>query len=263
MIDLSASQFHLIENVLSFASAAMGIIGAFLLLQRAEVQPKYRSAITVLGIVALLSAYNHFRLYQSWHGAFAVVNGILQGTGAAYDDSSRYSCWLLSIPLLLVAFVLALDMSKRQALLRGIILASISAEMVVLGLPGQPVSDAATRWLWWAIEMVPFTLILFQLFGSMAGAVKAQADEPRKIAGITRLLISFALSGYSVIYLLPLVGLSTALETVATQAGFAAADVLGFGLCGLLIYMLASSKTQPSKELVTATHAPALRGIRA
>ena len=261
MVGLSVNQYYLIANVFAFAIAALGVTGGFLLLQRSEVFQRYRAGVTVAGLLALVSAYNHIRLYQSWNSAFSVVNGTLKSTGMLFVDTYRYSDWLLTVPLLLVALVLVLDLSKRQARLRGLILILLAAEMVVLGFPGQASSDASGRWLWWAVAMVPFTLIVFQLYGSMASAVKAQPDDARKLTGLTRFMILLAVSVYPAVYLLPLLGVAEPMAFLVTQISFVAADLVANGLCGILIYMIASSKTFPEKD-AAASHVPALRGLK-
>lgn len=146
MVGLSVNQYYLITNVFAFAIAALGVTGSFLLLQRFEVLQRYRAGITVAGLVALVSAFNHVRLYQGWNDALTVVNGTLKSTGVPFVDTYRYTDWLLTVPLLLVALVLVLDLSKRQARLRNLVLILLSAEMVVLGFPGQATTDASGRW---------------------------------------------------------------------------------------------------------------------
>lgn len=261
MVGLSVNQFHLVTNVLSFTIAAMGIAGLFFLLQRAEVLPRYRTAITLLGLVALVSTYNYVRIYMSWHGSFTVVNGALRSTGVVYDDTYRYTDWLITVPLLLVALVCALDLSKRQARLRSVVLALLAAEMVVLGFPGQAATDVASRWLWWGIAMVPLALIVFQLFGSMASAIKAQPPEARRLTTMARLLILLAFSVYPAIYLLPLLNVTGPLAVMISQLGFAAADLVANVLGGIVIYMIASSKTFPEKDAM-GPHASALRSLK-
>ena len=261
MAGLSVNQYYLISNVLAFAIAALGVTGGFLLLQRSEVLQRYRAGVTIAGLVALVSAYNHVRLYQGWSKAFTVVNDTLDATGIPLVDTYGYSDWLLTVPLSLVALVLVQDLSKRQARLRSLVLILLSAEMVVLGFPGQSSSDVSGRWLWWAVAMVPFTLIVFQLYGSMGSAVKAQPDDARKLTGLTRFMILLALAVYPTIYLLPLVGVPEPMALVITRVGFVAADLVASGLCGILVYMIASSKTFPEKE-TAGNHVPALRGLK-
>lgn len=261
MVGLSVNQYYLIANVFAFAIAALGVTGGFLLLQRSEVLQRYRAGVTIAGLVALVSAYNQVRLYQGWNNAFTVVNGTLKSTGVPLADTYGYSNWLLTVPLLLVGLVLVLDLSKRQARLRSLVLILLSAEVVVLGFPGQSSSGVADRWLWWAVAMVPFTLIVFQLYGSMGPAVKAQPDDARKLTGLTRFVILLALSVYPALYLLPLAGVVGPMALVATQIGFVAADLVANGLCGILVYMIASSKTFSEKE-TAGVHASAMRGLK-
>lgn len=109
--------------------------------------------------------------------------------------------------------------------------------------------------------MVPFTLIVFQLYASMGAAVKAQSDDARKLTALARFVILLALSVYPAIYLLPILGLVGPTAFVVTQVGLAAADLVASGLCGILIYMIAHSKTLPEKD-TAGSHASALRGLK-
>lgn len=262
MIELSANQYNMVANVFSFTVAAMAIAALFFLVQRSEVLPRYRAGVALLGLIALVTGYNYVRLLQSWQDAYKVVGGTLRSTGIPYSESLRYSDWLLTLPLLLVALVLVLDLKKQQARLRSLVLVLLAAEMVVLGFPSQGSTDLASRWMWWGISLVPYTLILFQLYGSLGAAVKAQPSDARKLAGAARFLILVTLLAYPAIYVLPLVGVTGATATMVTQIGFAAADLVVGGLCTILIYMVASSKTLPEKELAGAAPASAFRGLK-
>ena len=258
MHELSLNQYNLILTVFSFAIGAMGIAGIFFFAQRSEVLPRYRLSLTLLSLVSLVAAYNYYRLYESWQGSFVIVNGAVGSTGVPYTDIFRYADWLLTVPLLLTAFVFVLDLPVRQARLRSGVLVMLSVEMLALGYPGQIASNIETRWLWWGAAMVPFFIIFYQLYVGLAKTLNAEPMEARKLAKGARLLTLVTWSFYPAVSVLPLLGLTSSTMLVATEVGYAAADVMSKALCGVLICMAATSKSAPRVD-VSGLSSAALR----
>ena len=254
MVDISVQQYNLVTNMLSFTIAVMGAGSIFFFAQRSEVLAKYRASITILGIVTAVATYNYFRLYQSWTSSFSVNNGVVRFSGIPYNDTLRYADWLLTVPLLLVALVLVLDMPTRQARLRSIVMGLLAAEMIVLGYPGQISTDPEARWIWWGVAMVPFLIIIVQLYGGMRQSVNAQATETRKLIAGARFLTVLTWSAYPVIYVLPLVGITGSIAFISTEVGYAVADMLAKVAYGVMIYLAAAGKSVPDLE---RTHVPA------
>lgn len=136
MGELGVIQYDIVVNVFSLTLAAMGVAAAFFLMQRNEVLPRYKMGLTLLGLVAGVSAYFYYRLYGSWTEAFGVMNGTLRSSGTAFNEGLRYAEWLLTAPLLLVALVHVLDMPAQQARLRSTVLGVLAVEMIILRFPG-------------------------------------------------------------------------------------------------------------------------------
>ncbi len=61
----------------------------------------------------------------------------MHANGGFYNDIVRYADWLLTVPLLVIALILVLDMPARQARLRCLVLGVQAAEMILLGYAGQ------------------------------------------------------------------------------------------------------------------------------
>jgi bacteriorhodopsin len=151
---------------------------------------------------------------------------------------------VLTVPILMVELVLVIDLPRRQAQMRAFILGVLAAEMIVLGYPGQIASDSTTRWLWWAASMVPFLIIIYQLYITLADAVRSQPEEARGLVAWARFLAVAIWCVYPVIYTLPMLGLTGTNTFIATQIAYALADVSAKVGYGVMIYMIAARKSQ-------------------
>lgn len=260
MYELSLNQYNLIATTFSLAIGTMGIAGVFFFAQRSEILPRYRLSLTLLGLVGLISAYNYFRLYENWQASFVIVNGVVRSTGVPYTDISRYADWLLTVPLLLTAFVFVLDLPARQARLRSGVLVMLSVEMLALGYPAQISSNIETRWLWWGAAMVPFFIIFYQLYVGLAKTLNAEPMEARALTKGARLVTVATWSVYPALFVLPLLGFTGSTMFIATEAGYAVADIMSKALVGVLICMAATSKSALRVE-VSGLSSAALRGM--
>ena len=260
MYELSLNQYNLIATVFSLAIGAMSIAGVFFFAQRSDVLPRYRLSLTLLGLVGLVAAYNYYRLLESWQASFVIVNGGVRSTGVPYNDIIRYADWLLTVPLLLTAFVFVLDLPARQARLRSGVLVMLSVEMLALGYPAQIASNIETRWLWWGAAMVPFFIIFYQLYVGLAKTLNAEPTEARTLTKAVRLVTLATWSVYPAVSVLPLLGFTGSTVFVATEPGYAAADIMSKALVGVLICMAATSKSALRVE-VSGLSSAALRGM--
>lgn len=260
MYELSLNQYNLIVTVFSLAIGALGIAGVFFFAQRSDVLPRYRLSLTLLGLVGLVAAYNYYRLLESWQASFVIVNGVVRSTGVPYNDIVRYADWLLTVPLLLTAFVFVLDLPARQARLRSGVLVMLSVEMLALRYPAQMASTIETRWLWWGAAMVPFFIIFYQLYVGLAKTLNAEPTEARTLTKTARLMTVATWSVYPAVSVLPLLGFTGSTMSVATEAGYAAADIMSKAVVGVLICMAATSKSALRPE-VSGLSSAALRGM--
>ena len=137
MENISLWQYNLVYNVFSFTIAVMGAATIFFFLNRSQVAPAYRTAITITGLVTLIACYHYFRIFNSWDAAYSVVDGVVKPTGQAFNDAYRYVDWLLTVPLLLIELILVMRLPKGETVGRATKLGVLAAIMVVLGYPGQ------------------------------------------------------------------------------------------------------------------------------
>ena len=250
-VDLSYVQYQTVVNVFSLTIAVTGSASIFFLLKRQEVLPRYRTAVTLLGLVSLVAAYNYLRLTQSWREAYQVVNGGLVRTEVPYDDLYRYADWMMTVPLLLVALVLALDLPLRQSRLRITILGLLAVEMIVFGYVGHVADARQDQWLWWSVAMVPFLIIVQQLYFGLAAGVRKEPQYVQRLISIVRLITVVTWTVYPGLYLLPLFVPVSSTALVATQLGYAAADMTAKAVFGLFICRIVQSKSDAT-ALATA-----------
>jgi len=114
-IALSADQFGIVYNVLSFGLVSMLACTIYTLVSQSRVLPKYRTALVMSSMVTFIAAYHYWRIFNSFEDSFA--NGAVQvGTGkGAFNEGYRYVDWILTVPLLLVEVIAVLALAKAAA----------------------------------------------------------------------------------------------------------------------------------------------------
>ena len=67
--------FNLVYNAISFAIAAFGASSIFFLLQRSQVSPAYKTALTLSSLVCLITTYHYLRIFESFNNAYLLKDG--------------------------------------------------------------------------------------------------------------------------------------------------------------------------------------------
>ena len=223
---LSYSQYSLVYNAFSFVFAAMGAATVFLFLNRSQVAPQYKTAVTISGIVTLIAMYHYWRIFDSWNEAYTVINGVVAATGRPFNDAYRYVDWLLTVPLLVTELVLVMRLPGNQGSRKATRLALLALFMVILGYPGEITQDPGTRWMWWGLSMVPFLVIQFELFVGLKSAIEAQPAQARGMVSAARYITVVTWLFYPIVFILPMIGMTGAGAVVGVQVGYSIADVL-------------------------------------
>ena len=244
MSEVTVEQFDLVYNAFSFTIAVMGAATVFLWLQRSQVAPAYRTAITISGIVTAIALYHYFRILDSWDGAFVVLNGEITQTGKAFNDAYRYVDWLLTVPLLLTELILVMRLTRSETISKTVRLGGAAALMVVLGYPGEVSGDTTVRLIFWAAAMIPFTYIVYQLFVGLRESIARQPEGARGLVNAARWITVLTWSFYPVVFLFPMIGLTGSTATAAVQIGYTVADILAKAGFGVLIYLIAVRKSE-------------------
>jgi bacteriorhodopsin len=270
---LSVFQYNAVDNIFSLTVATMGAAALFLFMARAHVDPEYRPALLVSGLVVAIACYHYFMIRHSWHGAYTLADGGYRGTGAAFNDFYRYADWILTVPLLMVELVavLRLHADKAKSLLTRLVIAA--ALMIALGYPGEVISDPS-RWtervIWGALSSIPFFYILYVLWTELTSSLDSQPPAARRLLEFARLLILITWAVYPIAYALggtpealaakagtadAAAGIVGAQGVVGLQIGYALADMAAKAGFGVLIYLIArakSTKTAASEAYATA-----------
>ncbi len=239
---ITLDQYNLVYNAFSFTIAVMGAATVFFFLNRSQVSPAYRTAISLTGLVTLIALYHYVRIFNSWEGAFSVVNGDIKPTGLAFNDAYRYVDWLLTVPLLLIELILVMKLPSAESARRATKLAILAAVMVILGYPGEIATEATTRWTWWGLSMIPFCVILFDLFIGLKKSIGSQPAEAKSLVNAARWVTVISWCFYPVVFTLPMLGMGSA--RAAVQVGYTIADIVAKAGFGVLIYSIALRKSE-------------------
>ena len=240
---LTFGQYNLVFNVFSLTVATFAAATIFFFMQRNRVAPEYRTALTITGLVTFIALYHYVQILFDWKGAFELADGAYVASGTPFNDAYRYVDWLLTVPLLLVELLLVMRLSKEETRSKGWLLGGLAALMIILGYPGEISSEAGTRWLWWCLSMIPFLIILYQLFVGLGDAIKRQPASARGLVSAARYLTVVAWLFYPIVFLFPMLGLTGAGAETAVQVGYSIADIVAKAVFGLLIYSIAVIKT--------------------
>lgn len=261
MGELTVTQYDIVVNILSLTIAFMGIAAAFFLLQRNDVFPRYKTAVTLLGLMAATATYGYWRLYASWTESYSVVNGTLRASGITFNEGFRYAEWLITVPMILTALVKVLDIPPMQARARSTVLSILGAEMVLLGYPGHLSTTVEGRWLWWGVAMAPAVVIVYQLYFGLSAAIASEPLASRALVRRARLLLIASWATYPVFYLLPMFGATGGLAFTALETGYALADMTSKIVLGWMLYRIAAVKSLPVEEVPVL--AGTLRAVKA
>ena len=241
---LSAGQYSLVYNAFSFTFATMAAATLFLWFGRSQVGPAYKTALTISGLVTAIAAYHYFRIFESWESAYAFKDGAIVATDYAFNDAYRYVDWLLTVPLLLVELILVMRLSSSETVSKATKLGAAAALMVILGYPGEIATNIQARILWGTLSTIPFVYIVWQLFSGLSASIDSQPESVRGLVKQAR-LVTFASWGfYPIVYMIPYTNLGGSSVIVGIQVGYTIADLIAKVGVGVLIYLIATRKSQ-------------------
>merc|ERR1719380_161737 len=119
-----------------------------------------------------------------------------------------------------------------------------SAIMVALGYPGEIQDDLTTRWMWWALAMVPFCYVVFSLVVGLGEATEKQPESVKGLVVSARYLTAVSWLTYPFVYIVKNIGLAGAAATTYEQVGYSCADVIAKAVFGVLIWPIAAGKSE-------------------
>jgi len=245
-----------VYNALSFGIAGMGSATIFFWLQVPNVNKKYRTALTITGIVTFIATYHYFRIFNSWNSAFDVQFDAdkndykVELTGLPFNDAYRYVDWLLTVPLLLIELILVMGLPAEETAQKAWSLGVASAMMVCLGYPGEIQDKPSGRWLWWFLAMIPFLYVVGQLAVGLSDATAKMEPEAAALTAYARWLTIISWCTYPGVYIVKMVGLSGVTATAAEQIGYSVADVVAKAVFGVLIWAIAANKSGKEDQII-------------
>merc|ERR1711988_2038239 len=175
-------------------------------------------------------------------------------TGTPFNDAYRYMDWLLTVPLLLIEIVFVMNLSASETVFKATTLGIASGLMIIIGYPGEMIGptdpNISMRWIFWALALVPFIYVVYQLTVGTAAALNTEEDETIKTA-INRARIFTIISWltYPIVYIIPEFGVSGATSVVGIQLGYTVSDIISKCGVGLLIYKVTYEKSLAYKQL--------------
>ena len=146
-----------------FGTAAMLCSAVFFFFERGEVAPKWRTCVTVAGLVTFIAFFHYYFMRDAWGSALA--SGDL--------TQLRYIDWLITVPLQIVEFYLILKVVGKvtSGLFWQLLIASIV--MLVGGLLGE--MGTINEVVGFVIGMIGWLYVVYLIFAG--GAAKASSES--------------------------------------------------------------------------------------
>jgi bacteriorhodopsin len=235
---LTGNEYLLVYNVFSLVVASMFAAFVYFLMNSSQVAKQYRNAVVVSAIVVGIAGYHYFRIFTGW-------------ADGQFNEGYRYADWLLTVPLLLIELLIVLGITseKRRPLTIRLVVAAVL--MIALGYPGEVSGSDSTKWIFWALAMLPFLYILVTLYQEITAATKRESAGVAKALRLALVLLLVAWLVYPVAYLFPIIfGEDSAMAETVRQVGYSVADLLAKPVYGLAI--LAVAKLRTSEEASAA-----------
>jgi bacteriorhodopsin len=224
---------------ISFWIISMALIAAtvFFFLERDRVSPKWKTSLTVSGLVTLVAAVHYFYMRDVW-----VATG---STPTVF----RYIDWLITVPLLMIEFYLILAAITKVS--SGIFWRLMVGTLVML--VGGYLGEAGYMAVWPAfiIGMAGWAFILYEIFIGEASKVKAASAPPavQSAFNTMRWIVTIGWAIYPLGYFFGyLTGANPADSASALNIIYNAADVLNKIAFGLIIWSVAVSESEKAAK---------------
>merc|ERR1712217_289494 len=182
MFAMTASQFDLVYNVLSFSLASMAASTMFFWLRISSVHEKYKSALVISGLVTFIAAYHYLRIFNSWTEGYEFPHGKVDAdpvlTGKPFNDAYRYMDWLLTVPLLLLEIIFCMNLDPAEMSREAWSLGISSALMIAVGYPGELVitGDLSFRFVCFVFSFAVFLFIVYKLLVGLKDAIAKETN---------------------------------------------------------------------------------------
>jgi len=266
LYEMTDMQYQTVYNSFSFSLACMMATTMFLWFRSTAVKDKFKSAVIISGLVTFIAGYHYIRIFNSWVEAYhygPCVNGTVATptlTGIPFNDAYRYMDWLLTVPLLLIEILLVMKLDADTFTKKAWTLGLGSALMIVSGYYGELTlsGDLTVRWICWAVSMLFFLYIVYELLVGLQDAVKRESDPAmRSKIQTASVMTVISWCTYPVVYLFPMFGITKSAAVVGIQLGYSCSDIISKCGVGLIIYQISYAKSQSAySDLSAPLNAP-------
>ena len=224
---------------ISFWLISMALVAStvFFFLERDRVSPKWKTSLTVSGLVTLVAAVHYFYMREVW-----VTTG---STPTVF----RYIDWLITVPLLMIEFYLILSAIAKVP--GGVFWRLMIGTLVMLvgGYVGE--AGYVSTMIAFIVGMIGWAFILYEVFAGEASKINAQSAPPSVQSAFKtmRLIVTFGWAIYPIGYFFGyLTGNSPANSANALNIIYNLADVLNKIAFGLIIWQVAVSESESAKK---------------
>ena len=165
-------------------TVAMGAGAIYFFLLRREVEPPYRSAMVVAGLICAIACFHYYKMTH-----------VYQESGGQFPTALRYVDWLFTTPLLLVKFPLLLRLGDRGAkFFWQLVILDVAMIVTAFIAETSPV-DSQKWWTFFAVSCVFEALIVGVLYLQLGQAI---ADAPAPLAKALECMRLFVLFGWAI-----------------------------------------------------------------
>lgn len=220
---------------ISFWLITMALMAStvFFFLERDRVSAKWKTSLTVSGLVTLVAAVHYMYMREVW------VN-----TGTS-PTVFRYIDWLITVPLLMIEFFLILSAITKVP--SGVFWRLMIGTLVML--VGGYLGEAGYLAVWPAfiIGMAGWAFILYEIFFGEAGKINAQSSPPavQSAFNTMRWIVTIGWAIYPIGYFFGyLTGSGPEASANALNLIYNLADVLNKIAFGLIIWSVAVSESE-------------------
>ncbi len=224
---------------ISFWLITMALMAStvFFFLERDRVSAKWKTSLTVSGLVTLVAAVHYLYMREVW------VN-----TGTS-PTVFRYIDWLITVPLLMIEFFLILSAITKVP--SGVFWRLMIGTIVMLvgGYLGE--ARYMSAWPAFIIGMAGWAFILYEIFAGQASKINAQSAPPAVQSAFStmRLIVTIGWAIYPIGYFFGyLTGSGPEASANALNLIYNLADVLNKIAFGLIIWSVAVSESEAAKK---------------
>lgn len=224
---------------ISFWLITMALMAStvFFFLERDRVSAKWKTSLTVSGLVTLVAAVHYLYMREVW---------VSTGTSPTVF---RYIDWLITVPLLMIEFYLILSAITKVP--QGVFWRLMIGTLVMLigGYLGE--ARYMPAWPAFIIGMAGWAYILYEIFMGQASKINAQSAPPavQSAFNLMRWIVTIGWAIYPVGYFFGyLTGSGPEAGANALNLIYNLADVLNKIAFGLIIWSVAVSETEAAKK---------------